>query len=227
MGSTICTAGFPSPAIASSCFTARCASIWYGFFIATLLFSAKENCSQPIKRPRAGSRYFLRSTGHSLVLRLLNQDQFAELIGLVCLALADHLSVRLKYAEQFSVGLSVATQHPFPCLAQHLLDSGNYFIQLFLGLVQYRQIAPLDAPGDLARKLLSLTGNPAGDFQQFDVGLLHLLPALLRLVPAGARNRQNLQLGGPTAVAHLRASLARHGGDFLHDPRQHAHAVTQ
>src|ERR1017187_4140049 len=66
MGSTICTAGFPSPAIASSCFTARCASIWYGFFIATLLFSAKENCSQPIKRHRAGSRYFLRSTGHSL-----------------------------------------------------------------------------------------------------------------------------------------------------------------
>src|ERR1022692_193891 len=65
MGSTICTAGFPSPAIASSCFTARCASIWYGFFIATLLFSAKENCSQPIKRHRAGSRYFLRSTGHS------------------------------------------------------------------------------------------------------------------------------------------------------------------
>src|SRR5437870_11591796 len=30
-------------AIASSCFTARCDSIWYGFFIATLLFSAKEN----------------------------------------------------------------------------------------------------------------------------------------------------------------------------------------
>jgi len=60
-----------------------------------------------------------------------------------------------------------------------------------------------------------------------EVGLLHLLPALLRLVPAGARNRQNLQLGGSAAVAHLRASLAGHGGDFLHDPRQHAHAVTQ
>src|SRR5450631_4533969 len=65
MGNTICTAGFPSAAMASSCFTARCASIWYGFFIATLLFSAKENCSQPIKRLRAGSRYFLRSTGQS------------------------------------------------------------------------------------------------------------------------------------------------------------------
>src|SRR5213594_3596219 len=35
MGRTICTAGFPSAAIASSCFTARCDSIWYGFFIAT------------------------------------------------------------------------------------------------------------------------------------------------------------------------------------------------
>src|SRR5437762_6741625 len=43
MGSTICTAGFPSrPAIASSCFTARCVSIWYGFFIATLLFLGKR-----------------------------------------------------------------------------------------------------------------------------------------------------------------------------------------
>src|ERR1035441_9905661 len=49
MGSTICTAGFPSAAIASSCFTARCDSIWYGFFIATLLFLGKRNCSQPIK----------------------------------------------------------------------------------------------------------------------------------------------------------------------------------
>src|ERR1017187_9097420 len=65
MGSTICTAGFPSAAIASSCFTARCDSIWYGFFIATLLFLGKRNCSQPIKSFERGSRYFLRSTGHS------------------------------------------------------------------------------------------------------------------------------------------------------------------
>src|ERR1700722_10179987 len=42
IGSTICTAGFPSAAIASSCFTARCASIWHGFFIATLLFLRKR-----------------------------------------------------------------------------------------------------------------------------------------------------------------------------------------
>src|SRR5450755_2055376 len=49
MGRTISTAGFPSAAIASSCFTARCDSIWYGFFIATLLFLRKRNCSQPIK----------------------------------------------------------------------------------------------------------------------------------------------------------------------------------
>src|ERR1035441_5569037 len=65
MGSTICTAGFPSAAIASSCFTARYDSIWYGFFIATLLFLGKRNCSQPIKGFERGSRYFLRSTGHS------------------------------------------------------------------------------------------------------------------------------------------------------------------
>src|ERR1039458_9479835 len=67
MGSTICTDGFASAAIASSCFTARCDSIWYGFFIATLLFLGKRNCSQPIKGFERGSRYFLRSTGHSLV----------------------------------------------------------------------------------------------------------------------------------------------------------------
>src|ERR1039458_1800356 len=65
MGSTICTDGFASAAIASSCFTARCDSIWYGFFIATLLFLGKRNCSQPIKGFERGSRYFLRSTGHS------------------------------------------------------------------------------------------------------------------------------------------------------------------
>lgn len=38
MGSIIWIAEFPSVAIASSCFTARCASIWYGFFIATLSY---------------------------------------------------------------------------------------------------------------------------------------------------------------------------------------------
>src|ERR1039457_2624199 len=81
-----------------------------------------------------------------LVLRLLNQDQFAELIGLIRLALADHLRVRLKYAEQLSVGLGVAAEHPLPCLAQHLLHPGNHLIQLLLGLVQYRQIAALTRP---------------------------------------------------------------------------------
>src|SRR6266446_417404 len=45
--------------------------------------------------------------GHDPVLRLLNQDHFAELIGLMRLALADHLGVRLNYAVQFSVGLGV------------------------------------------------------------------------------------------------------------------------
>src|SRR5882672_2648933 len=66
MGSTICTAGFPSAAIASSCFTARCDSIWYGFFIATLLFSAKENSLSAYQGWERGSRYFLRTNGHPL-----------------------------------------------------------------------------------------------------------------------------------------------------------------
>src|SRR5438552_3729098 len=99
-----------------------------------------------------------------LVLRLLNQDQFAELIGLMRLTLADHLGVCLKYTEQLSVGLGVAAQHSLPCLAQHLLDPGNHLIQLLLGFVQYREVASLDASGNLARKLLGLPGNPAGDF---------------------------------------------------------------
>src|ERR1035438_7864016 len=54
MGSTICTAGFPSPAIASSRFTARCASIWYGFFIATLLFSAKRKLLSAYQKASSG-----------------------------------------------------------------------------------------------------------------------------------------------------------------------------
>jgi hypothetical protein len=54
MGSTICTAGFPSPAIASSCFTARCASIWYGFFIATLLFLGKRKLLSAYQKASSG-----------------------------------------------------------------------------------------------------------------------------------------------------------------------------
>jgi hypothetical protein len=84
------------------------------------------------------------------------------------------------------------------------------------------QIALFDATGYLARKLLGLPGNPAGDFQSLDVRLLHLLPALLRLVSAGASNCQNLQLGGPAAVAHLRAYLARHRSDSTPRPSSSA-----
>src|ERR1039457_567039 len=54
MGNTICTAGFPSPAIASSCFTARCASIWYGFFIATLLFLGKRKLLSAYQKASSG-----------------------------------------------------------------------------------------------------------------------------------------------------------------------------
>ena len=43
-----------------------------------------------------------------LVLGLLNQDQFAELIGLMRLALADHLGVRLEDAEQLPLGPGIA-----------------------------------------------------------------------------------------------------------------------
>src|SRR6266849_194642 len=63
MGSTICTAGFPSAAIASSCFTARCDSIWYGFFIATLLFSAKENSLSAYQGWERGVATFYDLTG--------------------------------------------------------------------------------------------------------------------------------------------------------------------
>jgi len=164
---------------------------------------------------------------HDLVFRLLNQDQFAKLVGLVRLAFADHLGVRLEDAEQLSLGLGVATEHPLPCLAQHLLDSGNHLTQLPLGLMQYRQITSLDAPGNFVRKLLGLPNHPAGNFQQLELGVLNLLPALLGFIPAGACDRQNLQFCRPAAVAHLRAELARHGSDLLHDARQHAHAVAQ
>src|SRR6202158_1822682 len=53
---------------------------------------------------------------------------------------------------------------------------GINLIQLLLGFVQYRQVASLDAPGDLARKLLGLPSNPAGDFLPSEVGVLSFLP---------------------------------------------------
>ena len=73
MGRTICTAGFPSAAIASSCFTARCDSIWYGFFIATLLFLRKRNCSQPIKGFERGVATFYDLPGILNVKKLIGQ----------------------------------------------------------------------------------------------------------------------------------------------------------
>src|SRR5437870_1793998 len=50
-------------AIASSCFTARCDSIWYGFFIATLLFSAKENSLSAYQDWERGVATFYDLTG--------------------------------------------------------------------------------------------------------------------------------------------------------------------
>src|SRR5207247_884756 len=66
-------------------------------------------------------------------------------LGLFALPLANHLGVRLKYAEQLAVGLGVAAEHPLPCLAQDRLHPGNHLIPLLLGFVQYGQIALLDA----------------------------------------------------------------------------------
>jgi hypothetical protein len=53
---------------------------------------------------------------NNLVLHLLNQDQFAEFIRLIRLALADHLAVRLRYAEQFPGGLGIATSQLAICI---------------------------------------------------------------------------------------------------------------
>ena len=52
-------------AIVSSCFTALCASIWYGFLIATLSFFSVKKIALSLSGSELESRYFLRSTGHS------------------------------------------------------------------------------------------------------------------------------------------------------------------
>jgi hypothetical protein len=49
--------------------------------LATLLFSVKKKCSEPIKRLRAESRYFLRSTGHSPLLSGRISDVSKELVA--------------------------------------------------------------------------------------------------------------------------------------------------
>src|SRR5207302_10592537 len=45
-----------------------------------------------------------------------------------------------------------------------------------LALCSTDRLPRFDALGDFARKLFGLSGNPTGDFQQLDVGVLHLLP---------------------------------------------------
>ena len=52
-----------------------------------------------------------------------------------------------------------------PTLLLSLLAGGARGVVVGIGTSQYGQMASLDASGDLARKLLSLPGNPAGDFQ--------------------------------------------------------------
>src|SRR5712692_11282001 len=91
MGSTICTAGFPSAAIASSCFTARCDSIWYGFFIATLLFSAKENSLSAYQGWERGVATFYDLTDipiavlQGLVKAVQRELKITRLISILCL----------------------------------------------------------------------------------------------------------------------------------------------
>jgi hypothetical protein len=65
--------------------------------------------------------------GDDLVLRLLNHHQFAELIGLMRLALADHLGVRLKYAEQLSLGFGVAASTRSRVWRSRTLSAANQF----------------------------------------------------------------------------------------------------
>src|SRR5208337_1171250 len=54
-----------------------------------------------------------------LVLRFLQLHQFAELVGLACLSLADNLGVRLKQADQLSRKLSQTVEDPSFGLPHH------------------------------------------------------------------------------------------------------------
>src|ERR1019366_910032 len=63
MGKIICRLGFSSRASWRNCCTARCWSIWYRFFIATLSFFLAEKLPAIIMTA-VESRYFLRTNGH-------------------------------------------------------------------------------------------------------------------------------------------------------------------
>src|SRR5450759_1466219 len=65
IGNIICRLGFSSRANCRNSCTARCWSIWYRFFIATLSFFLAEKLPSVIMTG-VESRYFLRINGHPL-----------------------------------------------------------------------------------------------------------------------------------------------------------------
>ncbi len=145
---------------------------------------------------------------NDLVLRLLNQDQFAKLIGLMRLTLADHLGVRLEYAEQLSFGFGVAAPAPAPVSGAAPAGPGESFSSSCLPALRRTDRLPRLTPPTISREnFQALPRNPAGDFQQFDVRVLHLLAAL---APSCCGWREAIAktfsfAPGSAAIAHLRA----------------------
>src|SRR5271157_2111825 len=73
MGKIICRLGFCSRASCRNSCTARCWSIWYRFFIATLSFFLAEKTTSVIMTA-VESRYFLRINGHPRTVFKIDTD---------------------------------------------------------------------------------------------------------------------------------------------------------
>src|ERR1700730_12928971 len=168
---------------------------------------------------------------HDLVLRFLQFDQLAELVGLAGLPLADDLCCRLEQAEDLGLVVRVAVEDARSCLGDDLPHARYHLLELAPEAVErgmHRRARRVPLPiHDLPGEALGLPDHAARGIEQIAIGLVQPVLALRANGASRAPNLHDAVLHAARAVAQLAPRLAGDFGDLLHDPGQHADAIAQ
>src|SRR6266487_634322 len=154
-----------------------------------------------------------------LLLRLLELQQLAELIGFARLPFADKFGARFEETEEFPVRVRIAPQDARPRLAKDLLDPRHEGVQFLTEPLQgdllHHVGGAFDTRANLLRKALGLSHDAAGAGEQ---ALIRVRQFLLAQRALGARDPADLHEAPVDTAAPVAQPRADRAGDRRHLP---------
>src|SRR6202011_1130580 len=164
--------------------------------------------------------------GHDLVLRFLNLDQLAKLVGLARFPFANDFRVRFEHAHDLSRRLRVSCENSCPRLLHYLPHPSHHRLQPLRQTFHWSATAP--------RRLLYLSQYSLRLIDYFScqaekLPILPFSPLFSGWPQQSGRqgNRQNALAYAAHAIPHLTFQTSRLGLDLLHGARQYPRAVPQ